>query len=380
MPTERRGTQRRSSTTPGSISSSRSRGAAPRASGERGRRASSSSSRGSPRAPAPRAPARRRRARPPIRARRRSPRLDVVDDAHEIIRSTGTSRIDDAPAASSFGSSRQTSAAGTSACTATIPGSASWSTLGAREPGTSSKISSSARLRRVQHQVAVAPRLDDRAEDRGQPARVVALVARDQHGLGFEERPERAQAVRAQRAPARDEVDDRVCEAQARRDLDRAGDVDELGGDAALCKQLARESWVGRRDVRAAKAARARGSRDSSGTAASSRQPPKPSFSSSVTLAPRSRTRSAPVIPQSTTPSCTYSGTSAARTSSTSTGALRHGNASARSPGSSGPRPGVVEQRDRRLAQAALRGDGDRQAVGRRRFSRLSTSRYPPSP
>ncbi len=63
--------------------------------------------------------------------------LDVLDDVHETIRSTGTSRIDDAPAASSFGSSRQTSAAGTSACTATIPGSASGSTLGAREPGTS---------------------------------------------------------------------------------------------------------------------------------------------------------------------------------------------------------------------------------------------------
>ena len=64
--------------------------------------------------------------------------LDVVDDLHEIIRSTGTSRIDEAPAASSFGSSRQTSAAGTSACTATMPGSASGRTLGAREPGTSS--------------------------------------------------------------------------------------------------------------------------------------------------------------------------------------------------------------------------------------------------
>ncbi len=78
---------------------------------------------------------------------------------------------------------------------------------------------------------------------------------------------------------------------------------------------------------------------DSSGTAASSVHAPKPRRCSSVTFAPRSRTMSRPVMPQSTTPSCTYSGMSSARTSSASTGALRHGNASARSPGVSGPRP-----------------------------------------
>ena len=44
-------------------------------------------------------------------------------------------------------------------------------------------------------------------------------------------------------------------------------------------------------------------------------------------------------MPQSTTPSCTYSGMSSARTSSASTGAFRHGKASARSPGVSGPSP-----------------------------------------
>ena len=78
---------------------------------------------------------------------------------------------------------------------------------------------------------------------------------------------------------------------------------------------------------------------DSSGTAASSVQLPKPSRRTSSTSAPRSRTRSAPVMPHSTTPSCTYSGMSSARTRRASTGALRHGNASARSPGVSGPRP-----------------------------------------
>ena len=45
------------------------------------------------------------------------------------------------------------------------------------------------------------------------------------------------------------------------------------------------------------------------------------------------------MIPQSTTPSWTYSGMSAARTSRTSTGAFRQGKASARSPGCSGPSP-----------------------------------------
>jgi translation initiation factor IF-2 len=78
---------------------------------------------------------------------------------------------------------------------------------------------------------------------------------------------------------------------------------------------------------------------DSVGTAASSVHAPKPRRSSSTTSAPLSSTMSSPVMPQSTTPSCTYSGTSSARTRSASTGALRHGKASARSPGVSGPRP-----------------------------------------
>ena len=81
----------------------------------------------------------------------------------------------------------------------------------------------------------------------------------------------------------------------------------------------------------------------------------------------RSRTRSSPVIPQSTTPSCTYSGMSSARTSSTSTGALRHGNASARSPGCSGaeaPRPRAA----RPTARAAAPSRGRRSSDGRRRL------------
>ena len=70
-------------------------------------------------------------------------------------------------------------------------------------------------------------------------------------------------------------------------------------------------------------------------------------------------------MPQSTTPSCTYSGTSAARTSSTSTGALRHGKGERAVAGLLGPEPGVLEQVERRVAQPALRRDGDPQEAER---------------
>ena len=91
-----------------------------------------------------------------------------LGDRHPSIRSTGTSRIDDAPAASSAGSRRQTSAAGTRLCTATIPGSASGSTLGAREPGTSAQIALERALRRVEHEIARPARVDDAAEHAGE--------------------------------------------------------------------------------------------------------------------------------------------------------------------------------------------------------------------
>src|SRR6266487_7113251 len=52
-----------------------------------------------------------------------------ASDAHASILSTGRSRIEEPPAALSCGSNRQTSAAGTRACTATMPGSVSGSTL-----------------------------------------------------------------------------------------------------------------------------------------------------------------------------------------------------------------------------------------------------------
>src|SRR5207237_6571195 len=71
-----------------------------------------------------------------------APLADVVDNAHRSIRSTGTTRIENAPTSSRRGRSCHTSLAGTSACTATMPGSASGITLGEREPITS-QISSS---------------------------------------------------------------------------------------------------------------------------------------------------------------------------------------------------------------------------------------------
>src|SRR5205085_11638716 len=65
----------------------------------------------------------------------------------------------------------------------------------------------------------------------------------------IEEEADRSQAVRAERATARDEVDDRVCETEARRELDRAVHVDEL---ELAGQELTRESWKARGHARAA--------------------------------------------------------------------------------------------------------------------------------
>ena len=136
------------------------------------------------------------------------------------------------------------------------------------------------RLGRVQHHVAVAARLDDRAQHRGE-RRCHFLVARDEHGFRLEQHAERAQAVRAQRVPRRDEVDDRVGQAEPRRDLDRAGHVDQRHVDR---QQLARQVRIDGRDGQRPRARRATVAGDSSGTAASSRHEPKPSGSSSLHL------------------------------------------------------------------------------------------------
>ena len=219
-------------------------------------------------------------------------------------------------------------------------------------------------------------RVDDAAQDRRRAGSGASPSSRaDEHRLGGEERAERAQAVRAQRVAARDEVDDRVGEPEPRRDLDRARDLDELDR-RRRARRAARARAAGRRSRRA----RRRGRRASRTATPPARRPracsaPKPSRSSSVDLAPRSRTRSAPVMPQSTTPSCTYSGTSAARTSSTSTGAFRHGNASARSPGCSGPRPASSSSATAGSRSRPLAGTAIVRRSALRRFRRSSASR-----
>ncbi len=70
----------------------------------------------------------------------------------------------------------------------------------------------------------------------------------DQDRLRREERAQRAKPVRAQRVAGGDEVDDPVGEPEPRRDLDRAGHVDELDLDR---QQLARQPGIDGRDRRA---------------------------------------------------------------------------------------------------------------------------------
>ncbi len=155
------------------------------------------------------------------------------------IRSTGTSRIDDPPAASSRGSSRQTSAAGTSACTATMPGSASGSDARRARAGDERADLLERALGRVQHEVAGLARLDDaaqhasRARARARRRRACPMsTASDEKSAPSERRP-----FVLQRAPARDEIDDRVGEPEARSDLDRARDLDQLDRDSALAQE-----------------------------------------------------------------------------------------------------------------------------------------------
>ena len=242
-PTVSSGTQRRSSTTPGSTSSLTFARAlhlvpAPHAIGElEDRRARQ---------------ARRVRHRAhwldavelerPLVHRREPALLDLGRDRHAAIRSTGTIRIDEPPAASSSGRRRQISAAGTNAWTATIPGSASGSTLGTRG-ATSAEIAASDALRRVQHHVAMPACLDDGAQHRRE-GRCDRVVAGHEHRLRLEQHAQRAQAVRAQGVPGRDQVDDRGGEPQPRSNLDRARDVDERDVDR---QQLSREPRIDRR-------------------------------------------------------------------------------------------------------------------------------------
>ena len=97
-----------------------------------------------------------------------------------------------------------------------------------------------------------------------------------------------------------------------------------FGCDVAMRRPARSEIWVAESSI---------------GTAACSEHVPYPSRRSTSTLLLRSATRSSPVMPQSTTPSCTYSGTSSARTKRRSMSALRQCAWSTRSPGSCGETP-----------------------------------------
>ena len=122
-----------------------------------------------------------------------------------------------------------TSAAGTSACTATMSGSARGSTLGEREPGTIAQIRVDRRLGRVQHQVPGRPRIDDRAQDRRQPpARPSPSRRRPAPPATRSSEPsERRPFVRSV-FPL--ETRSTIASASPSRgaDLDRAGDLDQL--------------------------------------------------------------------------------------------------------------------------------------------------------
>ena len=200
-----------------------------------------------------RRPARRRRldaverAAPSRHAPRRRARgrraTIVVDAAHASIRSTGTSRIDDAARGLEPREQPPDVGGGDERV------HRDHARLGERDDARRARAGDELAdllergLRRVEHQVARLARLDDAARIGREPrARSSAPRRRSSTASEAKSAPERAEAVRAQRVPARDEVDDRVGEAEPRRDLDRAGDVDELDRDVRVRREGARSS------------------------------------------------------------------------------------------------------------------------------------------
>ena len=95
-------------------------------------------------------------------------------------------------------------------------------------------------FRRIQHQVAVRARFHHGAQHRDELRRLRPRMS-DQGGLRLEDRGDRPQSVRTQRASRRNQVDDRVRETEPRRDLDRPGHVHELDVDGQELARDARE-------------------------------------------------------------------------------------------------------------------------------------------
>src|SRR5581483_1724437 len=221
----------------------------------------------------------------------------ILDDPHRNIRSTGTTRIENAPTASSRGRSCQTSLAGTSACTATIPGSASGITLGEREPITSQissrRAAGASSIRYRWARASTTARSIDTSWPAGAPARPIS-TAWDEKSVTSERSPfvrsvfpDETRSTIASARPSRGAISTEPVTSTSSTSTGRSSRV--IRGKTVATDAPARSST--------------RPYADSSGTATSSRHEPKPSSSSSSTRAPRSRTRSWPVMPQSTTPS-----------------------------------------------------------------------------
>ena len=335
----------------------------------------------------------RRPLAPPRRRRARARRLTISATLDRRRRSRtgaltapsarrGRVRIDDAPHGRGAGSSDQIAAAGTSACTATSPGVARSMTVGDPRVGSSAVTSSRRSCADVEQEVAVGPRVDHRRRaassacgaPRGRSSR-----AADQHRLGLEEHAERCAARwcaaccrsrpgRRSRRPARGAARSRPTRRPARS---------RPSTPRSPSRRAARRGCdvATRRPARSASA----GAASSRGTAACSEHAPEAQAQQDLDVEVALETRSSPVMPQSTMPSWTYSGTSSARTKSRSISALRQcdlQDALARLLGVDAA--GLDEQRPRRLAQPPLGRQRQGQAAAHRRPR--STARYPPSP
>ena len=263
-----------------------------------------------------------------------------------------------------------------------MPGSASGTMLGEREPGTSRQISSSARLGSVEHEVPGLARLDDAAQDgRHLAGALVAAAPGDEHRLRREERAERAQAVRAQRAPARDEIDDRVGEPEARSDLDRARDANELDLEAAFGEKALGETRIDGRHAGAVELLECRHGRlgrDGSLERAGAEAEPEQHVDADAALLDEIRARDAAVDDLV----LDVLGNVGRADEHDVDGGVATGKRQRALAGLLGAETRCVEERDGGLSETPLRGDRDRQPARRGvlRARRSSTSRYPSAP
>ena len=162
----------------------------------------------------------------------------------------------DAPAALSRGSRLQTASASTTAWMAIMPWWVSGMTDGDSSPG-SSPLSSSSMAAGAFIIRYFRPRAARTAESIVSIAASSAARSTWATGLATriawdgEDIADRAQPVHLERGAGRHEVDDRLGQAEPRRDLDRPGDRDDLDRDAALGEEPTGRVRVGGRDAHA---------------------------------------------------------------------------------------------------------------------------------